>query len=67
MRIGGIWERIKEALINSARAGIERFFPTEGSKSGGILYVFRFLNRTDEGKDPLPAADELFRGSIKNC
>ena len=24
----------------------------------------RFLNRTDEGKDPLPAADELFRGSM---
>ena len=35
--------QIREALIHSARAGGERFFPAEGSKNGGMLYVFPVL------------------------
>ena len=44
----------REALNKSARADSERFFPAEGSKTEESWLYFPFLNRADEGKDPLP-------------
>ena len=62
----------QEALDHSARAGSERFFPSRRfRKRWNPVWISRFWNRTDGGKDPLPSRRRIIqrfpnRGSAAN-
>ena len=52
----------REALNHSARAGSERFFPSRRfRKRWNPVWISRFLNRTDGGKDPLPSRSRIIQ------
>ena len=58
--------RHREPLIKSARAVSERFFgQSRYRKRRNTVCISRFRYRRVGGKDPLTAADDLFRGSIE--
>ena len=51
-----------EDLNHSARAGSERFFPSRRfRKRGNPVWISRFLNRTDGGKDPLLSRSQFIQ------
>ena len=57
----------REALIKSARTVSERFFgQSRYRKRRNTVCISRFRYRRVGGKDPLTAADDLFRGSLEN-
>ena len=51
---------IREALIKSARADAERFFPDKSLENRGILYVFPVFKLHSWAKNSATAEDDLF-------
>ena len=63
-----LFQENREALNHSARAGGERFFPSRRfRKRWNPVWISRFLNRTDGGKDPLPSRRRIVQRFHSFC